>query len=82
LLAAETYTELVTNVPHIFFELTWEAISGIIFYPIGKRIAERFGARIHREIDAEHNVVHDGGTNASTQNRFRFRKRNRQDNCV
>lgn len=55
---AESYTDLVVNVPHILFELTWEAISGVIFYPLIRFILRRTKDRWHREIDAEHGVTH------------------------
>lgn len=58
MIEAETYQQLVVNVPHILFELTWEAISGVIFYPVIRYLLRRTKARWHREIDAEHGVVH------------------------
>ncbi len=35
-LGAETYWSLVTNVPHILSELTWELITGVVGWGIGK----------------------------------------------
>lgn len=55
---AETYTGLMTNPPHLEFELTLEALTGILLYPIGRRVLSRAKARWHHEIDTEHGVTH------------------------
>ncbi|GAC1529007.1 MAG: hypothetical protein NVS3B1_20480 [Marmoricola sp.] len=60
-IAAETYTQLMTNPPHLEFELTLEALTGILLYPIGRRLLRRAKARWHREIDEEHGIDHDSG---------------------
>lgn len=53
-LAEESYLELVTSVPHVLFELTYEAITGVIWYLVINFIVRRF----HKQIDAEHGVEH------------------------
>lgn len=42
ILADETYFDLVTNVPHVLFELTWEMITGVVVYPF-----IRWGVKLH-----------------------------------
>lgn len=52
------YIGLMTDVPHILFELTLEAITGLAVYPFARRLLRVYRDRIHREIDAEHGVEH------------------------
>jgi hypothetical protein len=52
------YLGLLTDAPHIFFELTLEAITGIAVYPLARRLLRAYRERIHREIDAEHGYTH------------------------
>lgn len=58
MILAETYRQLVIDVPHILFELTWEAISGLIFYPVIRFSHKQLSKRIHRDIDKQHGVEH------------------------
>jgi hypothetical protein len=52
------YLGLMTDVPHIMFEFSLEAITGLAVYPFARRLFRAYRDRIHREIDAEHGVVH------------------------
>lgn len=54
ILAEESYTELVTSVPHVLFELTYEVATGVIWYAVIRYGVKRF----HRQIDAEHGFEH------------------------
>lgn len=54
MILAETYTELVTDFPHIAFELTWELITGVVFYPVIRFAMKRF----HKRFDREHGIDH------------------------
>ena len=60
---AETYTGLMTDAPHLLFELTMEALTGLVAYPLGRlitrRVHRRLGTKIHADIDAAHGVQHD-----------------------
>jgi len=52
------YVGLMTDVPHIMFEFSLEAITGLAVYPFARRLLRAYRDRIHHEIDAEHGVVH------------------------
>jgi hypothetical protein len=52
------YVGLMTDGPHIMFELSLEAITGLAVYPFARRLLRAYRDRIHREIDEEHGVVH------------------------
>lgn len=52
------YVGLMSDGPHIAFEMSLEAITGVLLYPFGRRLLRAYRDRIHREIDAEHGVVH------------------------
>lgn len=54
-IGAETYWSLITNLPHIGFELTWEVITGVVVaWPI-KRLVARHDQRKHQvATDAAH----------------------------
>lgn len=52
------YVGLMTDAPHICFELSLEAITGIAIYPLARRLLRAYRDRIHREIDAEHGYTH------------------------
>jgi len=54
----DSYWGLMTDVPHIMFEFTLEALTGILLYPIARRLFRAYRDRIHQEIDEEHGVVH------------------------
>lgn len=58
MILAETYAGLVTDPAHIFFELTLEAATGLLVYPLIRRARQRWADRLHRVLDAEHGVVH------------------------
>lgn len=55
----QSYVGLMTDVPHIAFELTLEAVTGIAIYPLARRLLRAYRDRIHREIDAEHGYMHE-----------------------
>lgn len=52
------YVGLMTDWAHICFELSLEFITGVLLYPIVRRLVRAYRLRIHQEIDAEHGVVH------------------------
>lgn len=54
----KSYVGLMTDWPHICFELSLEAVTGIAVYPLARRVLRAYRDRIHREIDAEHGVIH------------------------
>jgi hypothetical protein len=54
----KSYFGLMTDAPHLAFELSLEAITGIAVYPFARRLLRVYRDRIHREIDEEHGVVH------------------------
>jgi hypothetical protein len=54
----DSYFGLLTDGPHIFFELTLEALTGLAVYPVARRLLRAYRERIHQEIDEEHGVVH------------------------
>jgi hypothetical protein len=54
----DSYFGLVTDGPHILFELTLEALTGLAVYPVARRLLKAYRERIHQEIDEEHGVVH------------------------
>jgi hypothetical protein len=58
-ISAETYTQLVGDGPHIFFELTWELISAVVVYKITKPLQRRWKQRFHAELDSVHGIEHD-----------------------
>jgi hypothetical protein len=53
-----SYFGLMTDAPHICFELSVDALTGILLYPLIKRGLRAYRDRIHQEIDEEHGVVH------------------------
>lgn len=56
--ASESYFDLMRSAPHWGFELTLEALSGLVMYPAIRWLHRKWECRMHREIDAEHGVVH------------------------
>lgn len=48
-MAAETYLHLLGDSSHWLFELSVEAVTGIVLYPIGRRLAARWVARHDKE---------------------------------
>jgi hypothetical protein len=57
-----SYLGLLTDVPHILFEVTLTLIQdvliGLLLWPLIKRAMRRWRAQVHEEIDAEHGVSH------------------------
>ena len=51
----KSYVGLMTDAPHLAFELSLELLTAPFAYAIGKGVARRE----HRKIDAEHGVVHE-----------------------
>jgi hypothetical protein len=60
----ESYLDLMMSLPHWGFELTLEALTGLLVYPLIRWGHKRLNDRLHRELDAEHGVTH--GTPAAT----------------
>jgi hypothetical protein len=58
MILAESYTQLVTDVPHIMFEATYEVLSFLLVYPFFRLVLRRFGKGLHKEIDTEHGIEH------------------------
>ena len=54
----DQYWGLMTDVPHLMFEFSLEAITAVLLYPIARRLLRAYRLAIHREIDEEHGVVH------------------------
>jgi hypothetical protein len=49
------YVHLVTDTAHIAFEATYEIISGILIYPLAKKVWDRLGSRtVIEQHDREH----------------------------
>lgn len=65
-IAAESYSDLLRSAPHWGFELTLEALTGIVVYPFIRWAHQQWEARVHREIDAEHGVEHHDHTDRCT----------------
>lgn len=58
MILAETYVDLMTDPAHIWFELTLEAISGLIVYPLIRFAHQRLTVSLHATLDAEHGFTH------------------------
>lgn len=56
--ASESYVDLMRSAPHWGFEITLELLSGLVVYPFYRWLHRKWESRIHREIDAEHGVIH------------------------
>lgn len=56
----QSYTGLMTDVPHILFELSLEVITLVVGVVLGAffQPVRRFRRRLHLEIDREHGVEH------------------------
>ena len=69
-LLAETYTGLLADPAHIGFELTLEALTGLLVYPLARfvlaRVRRRFVTATHAEIDAAHGIIHGCPTNPTS----------------
>lgn len=55
MILAETYFQLVKDVPHILFELTWETITGLVVYPFARFLWNKHHARRHPQVSCNHN---------------------------
>lgn len=55
MILAEGYVDLVTDPSHIFFELTWEFITALVFYPVIRCGVKQW----HKRFDREHGIAHD-----------------------
>lgn len=64
----KSWIGLLTDLPHVAFELTLEAITGLAVYPVARRALRVYRDRIHREIDAEHGYEHDDTHNSPKSN--------------
>ena len=58
-----SYFGLMTDWPHICFEITLtiiqDVVIGLLFWRLGlKPLMNRWRDRVHREIDQEHGIVH------------------------
>jgi hypothetical protein len=51
---AESYLDLVSDPAHIAFEMTYEFLTALIFYPVIRFTVKR----LHRQWDKEHGVKH------------------------
>ncbi len=61
----ETYLDLMMSLPHWGFELTLELLTAVIVYPLIRIAHKRLTERLHRDLDAEHGVVHQTGSTHS-----------------
>ncbi len=55
MILAETYFQLVKDVPHILFELTWEGITGLVVYPFARSLWNKHHKRRHPQSSCNHN---------------------------
>lgn len=60
-----SYTGLMTDAPHMLFEVTMEVLTAPFAFIVGRWYANRE----HRRIDREHGVVHEDPKPASRQQR-------------